>query len=64
MSIQAPYGSWESPLTSKIACDSSVLINGIYVDTKNPGRMNLEIFIKKYIEHTVKDMWWSFYCKK
>ena len=56
MSIQAPYGSWKSPLTSKIACDSSVLINGIYVDAKNPGRMNLEIFIKRYIKHTVKDM--------
>ena len=56
MSIQAPYGSWKSPLTSKIACDSSVLINGIYVDAKNPGRMNLENFIQSCIEHVVKDL--------
>ena len=54
MSIQEPYGNWKSPLTSKIACDSSVLINGIYVDAKDPGSVNLEIFIQRHIEHTVK----------
>ena len=37
MTTEAEYGSWKSPLTSKLACDSSVSIKGIFVDPETPG---------------------------
>ena len=37
MTTEAEYGSWKSPLTSKLACDSSVSITGIFVDPETPG---------------------------
>jgi len=37
MPTTSPYGSWKSPLSSKIACDSSISIKNFYVDAKTPN---------------------------
>lgn len=34
--IEAAYGSWASPLSSKLACDSSISIKRLYVDAQSP----------------------------
>ena len=33
----APYGSWKSPLSSKVVSKSSILFQDLRVDPKNPG---------------------------
>lgn len=39
MSTESPYGSWKSPLSSKLACDSSISIREIYVDSATPDKI-------------------------
>ena len=34
----APYGSWKSPLSSKVVSGSSISFQDLKVDPKNPGR--------------------------
>ena len=36
MATESPYGSWKSPLSSKLASDSSISIRSICVDAKTP----------------------------
>ena len=38
MPSQSPYGSWKSPLSSKLASDSSVSFQSIYVDAGTPDK--------------------------
>ena len=41
-----PYGSWRSPLSSKVVSGSSISFQDLRVDPKNPGRYNPSLYYR------------------